>query len=954
MTPELPLSPNPYVGPRTFSAEQRHLFFGREREARDLLARVLSERLLLFYAQSGAGKSSLLRTRLIPQLQEERGFVVLPVGRVSGELPAGVGQVDNIFVFNLLLSIDEGSDPGRLAHVTLADFLARLTRQAVLDKEGRERKGWGYDADATPAPAAARSRRYALIVDQFEEIITGHPGRWREREDFFRQLDVAMRADPNLWVVLTLREDYVASLDPYAPFVADRLRARFYMERMAVAAALDAIRKPAELADRPFAPGVAEKLADELRQVRMAGQEGTVAGQYVEPVQLQVVCYQLWENLGKGIEGTGGTEGVGGTGGVGGIGGTGGIQITFDDLARAGDVNRALTQFYEETLAAALADPVAAGVSERQLRAWFDKELITDEGTRGLVHQGESEAGGLPNDVVRALQRRFLVRAEARGGDAWIELVHDRFVEPIRASNAAWFPQHLSALQRQAALWDEQGRSSGLLLRDAALVEAETWVVSHAEELQHSEEEFLAACRQAQEAVERERRQSRVIRILAIAAGVVAILAIAAAIWGWWSSNEAARQKEFANHNALQALAAQLTAEASAAEAKRQEGIAADNARKARDAQLTAEASAAEAKRQEGIAAENARKARDAQATAEANAALAQSQLDRQRGLALLQEAYAFKEKGDVQGAIEKFRAAQATGIELGIKVETEIEDVRRQVAIRLVQEGEALAKEGDFAGAEARFKAALSLEPPPDTPLYVYVPAGAFFMGEDMNSAFTGTLPAYWIQRTEVTNAQYQRCVKAKGCEPPYDGNVRYQNPQFANQPVAGIDWIQARNYAAWAGGRLPTEAEWEKACRGGLEIPQNPLVGWGQMTRNDQMKRSYPWGEEDPTGERLNFWETGLGTWSMVGSYPKGASPYGALDMAGNVWEWTSSAYADYPYDPGDGREEPGAKLRVLRGGSFDYIALYVGCTVRYKGDLPVYWFDNVGFRVVMSPGS
>ncbi|MBK7201401.1 MAG: hypothetical protein IPH87_12665 [Anaerolineae bacterium] len=118
---------------------------------------MLSERLLLFYAQSGAGKSSLLRTRLIPQLQEEKGFVVLPVGRVSGELPVGVAQVDNIFVFNLLLSMDEGADPARLAHVTLTDFLARLTRQSVPDAEGRERRGWVYDAGATlrpPRPAA--------------------------------------------------------------------------------------------------------------------------------------------------------------------------------------------------------------------------------------------------------------------------------------------------------------------------------------------------------------------------------------------------------------------------------------------------------------------------------------------------------------------------------------------------------------------------------------------------------------------------------------------------------------------------------------------------------------------------------------------------------------------------------------------------------------------------------
>ena len=104
--------------------------------------------------------------------------------------------------------------------------------------------------------------------------------------------------------------------------------------------------------------------------------------------------------------------------------------------------------------------------------------------------------------------------------------------------------------------------------------------------------------------------------------------------------------------------------------------------------------------------------------------------MDRQAGLALLQEAYALKEKGDAQGAIEKFRAAKATKTDLGIDVETEIEDVRRQVATRLVQEGEALAKGGDFPAAEAKFKAALALEPPPDTPVYVYVPAGEFVMG--------------------------------------------------------------------------------------------------------------------------------------------------------------------------------------------------------------------------------
>ena len=228
---------------------------------------------------------------------------MLPVGRVAGQLPTGVAQVDNIFLFNLMASLDQGGEsPAQLAHLGLSEFLEHLVTEDGL--------AWRYDpaGAAEPVPAeeaalpavdAGPAPRFALVIDQFEEIITGHPDRWREREGFFRQLDATLQANPNLWIVLSLREDYVAALDPYAPLVFNRLRARFYMERMGAAAGLDAIRKPAELAGRPFAEGVAEKLADDLRQVRVPGQETTIAGQYVEPVQLQVVCYQLWQDWGR-------------------------------------------------------------------------------------------------------------------------------------------------------------------------------------------------------------------------------------------------------------------------------------------------------------------------------------------------------------------------------------------------------------------------------------------------------------------------------------------------------------------------------------------------------------------------------------------------------------------------------------------------------------------------------
>jgi formylglycine-generating enzyme required for sulfatase activity len=431
------------------------------------------------------------------------------------------------------------------------------------------------------------------------------------------------------------------------------------------------------------------------------------------------------------------------------------------------------------------------------------------------------------------------------------------------------------------------------------------------EEFGELEQDFIEEGQKAED-----RRAARRQQRFTWSAALLSLVFIVLAVWALLSWREA-------QQNAI--LAANREVEAKTAEAE------------ARHAQATAVA---------------------ARATAQSNAALGRAQLDRQAGLALLQEAYAMKRKGDARGAVEKLRAAKATKTDLGIDVEAEIEDVRRQVATRLVQEGEALAKGGDFSAAEAKFRAALALEPPPDTPVYVYVPAGPFFMGEGEISAFTDILHAYWIQRIEVTNAQYRRCVEAResgeqdGCEPPHDGNIRYRNPQFAKQPVAGITWSQAQAYATWMGGRLPTEAEWEKACRGGLEIPEDPLVGWGKTKGNDHADRLYPWGNQDPTEEWLNSRETGLGTWSAVGSYPDGASPYGAFDLAGNVYEWTSSAYAAYPYNPGDGREGPDTSTRVMRGGSFANNADNMLCTFRLKLS-PDVRYDNYGFRVVVSPG-
>jgi formylglycine-generating enzyme required for sulfatase activity/tRNA A-37 threonylcarbamoyl transferase component Bud32 len=235
------------------------------------------------------------------------------------------------------------------------------------------------------------------------------------------------------------------------------------------------------------------------------------------------------------------------------------------------------------------------------------------------------------------------------------------------------------------------------------------------------------------------------------------------------------------------------------------------------------------------------------------------------------------------------------------------------------------------------------------DGMVMVYVPAGKFSMGSDGGDSdekpvHTVTLDAYWIDRTEVTNAQYRKCVDAGACTAPagassYTRGSYYGNSSFDAYPVINVDWNQAQAYCRWAGGQLPTEAEWEKAARG-------------------TDGRIYPWGNQDPDCNRANYWGKDggcVGDTSRVGSYPSGASPYGALDMAGNVWEWVADWYATdyYGGSPGENPPGPGSgQYRVLRGGSWYRNANGARCA--YRGWItPVNWYNfYLGFRCVLSP--
>jgi len=172
----------------------------------------------------------------------------------------------------------------------------------------------------------------------------------------------------------------------------------------------------------------------------------------------------------------------------------------------------------------------------------------------------------------------------------------------------------------------------------------------------------------------------------------------------------------------------------------------------------------------------------------------------------------------------------------------------------------------------------------------------------EDERPLHTIYLDGFWIDQTEVTNAMYQNCISAEVCTPPAQSKF-YSNPEYVNHPIIGISWDQANAYCGWADRRLPTEAEWEKAARG--------IDG-----------RIYPWGNANPTNELLNFNHL-IDETTPVGSYPNGASPYGALDMAGNVWEWVQDGYSPDYYlrlpEENPLSTSP-VNLRVLRGGNWD----------------------------------
>ena len=550
----------PYVGPRPFESTVDDIsrFFGREEEAFQIVSLVTAHPAVVVYAQSGAGKSSLINARLVPLLSQD-GFDVLPPARIScAAESAAIGSHASVYVLNALSSWSVSQDRRDLAQQSMAEYLSRRERPV--------------GADGLAAPRI-------VIFDQFEELFTFAAERRSERRVFFEQVRDALDSSPVvlqpddienaaelikrlgqpandldkhvrdalapdvqkflqngqgaegkardalilglnrllqgsslyraasasadfgpaiqsrlekvpvrdplrlnrvaletafpgifrkridgdtfLRVLFVMREDYIAELDPYASILPGGLRARFRLERLRERAALKAIKDPLKRTKRFYGEGVAESLVQDLLSVTVeipGGGTTTIQEEFVEPVQLQVVCQNLWEGLPDDV-----------------------LEIRREHLESSADVDQALSSFYEKCLERVAGQ---SQLTEGELRRWFGEILITEAGTRGTVFRGETETAGLGNAVIDTLDKMHLIRREIRGRGSWYELTHDRFIEPIRRSNRQWLASRLTAdqkrqeLHRKSNLWTKSGRARDGLLRDVELLEAEQWLGS--------------------------------------------------------------------------------------------------------------------------------------------------------------------------------------------------------------------------------------------------------------------------------------------------------------------------------------------------------------------------------------------------------------------------------------------------------------------------------------------
>lgn len=459
---------NPFVGPQPFDA--RHRLYGRNLEISELRYYVGAKRIVLFHSPSGAGKSSVIGAQngLIAKLRDSGRFDVWGPARVNG-VPDGFA-VANPFAWSAITEFEksrpEGPRPGAsFASTTLAEYVSER-----------------YSATS-----------HLLIFDQFEEVLRANSPGNRLQYEFFDQLGELLR-NPRVWALFAMREDYLAAIQPFARQLPTHLQNRYRIDFLRREdQAVDTITGPLREAPygRVFGVGVVEEMLANLAKVRT--EAGEQLSDTVEPLQIQVVCRNLWERIQK--------------------------KDPAEPISAAdfGDIDDALGAYYRNCVSHKDAK------IERRIRTWFNDRLITADKKRDLVRSDSYRDAGLDDAEIERLLGTYLVRQEPRAGAMRFELSHDRLIDPVRESNAEWFEGHLTEFQRRARRWQLEKENPSLLMlgREIDGVESEG----------ENEARFLAASRQA-----RARRRTK----LAVGAAFVVTIA-ALGIYAWIQKNEAER-----------------------------------------------------------------------------------------------------------------------------------------------------------------------------------------------------------------------------------------------------------------------------------------------------------------------------------------------------------------------------------------------------------------------------
>ncbi len=860
---------NPWPGLLPFGEADWKYFHGRDFETDLLFRKVERERLTVLFGLSGLGKSSILQAGLFPLLRRENVLPVYLRLDFSPEKPDLTAQVKNAVVREAERSKVEAPKPQpkeslwEYFHRSDADFWSERHRIVVP----------------------------LLVFDQFEEVFTlGARDRSRAQATnaFLLELADLVEARPPLQlrarleleppgkrpseaarftferhrykVLLTLREDFLPDLEALADKMGSVAHNRFRLERMNGVAALQAVNQAKHI----IAPDVAEQV---VRFVAAADPYEELVNLEVEPALLSVVCGELNSQRLERRE----------------------AQIT--ERALQGSQNQILSDFYERSIAD-LSEAVCTFVEEK---------LLTRRGFRNLVVYDEALGSpGVSEEEIEELVRRRLVRIEERGRRRLLELSHDLLTGVVTASR------------------DERRRRQ-----------------KEAESVRKLEDRHRKTLRRA------------AFLFLVVLLAVGALGAIAWAYMAQQQADELARAKEAAESAAAEASNQRAIAESRRLEAERQR----------QDAERTrelAELAAAEASRQQRIAdvqREEAlwqrHEAVNARADAEEafNDALLQKNLaEEQRRIAqqrqseveesqgqlqktndalveALRERLSSRDAGEVLGALAILDRGSQDPAPFLERIDARWFQSAREFVPLLVALDERAEDQPNerWSGLRGllvkRFAEEAGLGPPPIAASLrdrIKLEGGEIQMGESNPEEDGGGsrkrvwVRPFYLQRHEVTNAEYRRF------------DPRHAPGAPGDHPVVHVSWYDAMAYAAWFGGTLPTEAEWELAARG-------------------PAGRTYPWGNERPTRTRANYDYDGSGGGrptgtSPVGSFPEGATPERIHDLAGNVWEWCRDGLPN---------------TRVLKGGSFfngeRFLAAATRNSLHPEGSESV-----VGFRV------